>query len=185
MLVLQVEDRHQFTILAVTEAHEGRYTCAAENVLGQTDLVSYLTVSNSQVSITDNTSIAMLAIHLVDMFIPFLYIIKSKNNQTVSPSLLPSPALTISQPPMDSDCLKRSIVILLGNQLAITSFTLLNTIIVFLSLLAAQRQPPGGAGCDCDGDVGAHLNNLDYRRSTIVVPSCPQLDMSQTIIQNL
>lgn len=45
---LKVEDRHQFTILAVTEADEGRYTCAAENVLGQTDLVSYLTVSYSQ-----------------------------------------------------------------------------------------------------------------------------------------
>jgi len=45
---LKVEDRHQYTILAVTEDHEGRYTCAAENVLGQTDLVSYLTVNNSQ-----------------------------------------------------------------------------------------------------------------------------------------
>merc|ERR1719245_995236 len=45
---LKVEDRHQYTILAVTLAHEGRYTCAAENVLGQTDLVSYLTVNNTQ-----------------------------------------------------------------------------------------------------------------------------------------
>ena len=50
--MLQVEDRHQYIILAVTEDHEGRYTCAAENVLGQTDLVSYLTVNNTQVSIT-------------------------------------------------------------------------------------------------------------------------------------
>ena len=47
--MFQVEDRHQYTILAVTEADEGRYTCAAENVLGQTDLVSYLTVNTSQV----------------------------------------------------------------------------------------------------------------------------------------
>ena len=48
-MMFQVEDRHQYTILAVTEADEGRYTCAAENVLGQTDLVSYLTVNTSQV----------------------------------------------------------------------------------------------------------------------------------------
>ena len=60
--MLQVEDRHQYTILAVTEDHEGRYTCAAENVLGQTDLVSYLTVNNSQVSNTITCQIGALSL---------------------------------------------------------------------------------------------------------------------------
>ena len=53
--------------------------------------------------------------------------------------LLLSPTPSISHPPVDSDCLKRSIVILLGNQLAITCFTLLNTIIFFLSCSGWER----------------------------------------------
>ena len=49
--MLQVSDRHQLTLHDVVEDDEGRYTCAAENVLGQTELVSYLTVNTSQASV--------------------------------------------------------------------------------------------------------------------------------------
>ena len=50
VMTVQVTDRHQLVLVVVSQEDEGRYTCAAENVLGQTELVSYLTVNYSQVS---------------------------------------------------------------------------------------------------------------------------------------
>ena len=52
VITVQVTDRHQLVLLVVSQEDEGRYTCAAENVLGQTELVSYLTVNYSQVIVS-------------------------------------------------------------------------------------------------------------------------------------
>ena len=87
-------------------------------------------------------------------------LIKTKNNQTISP---PPPPLSCSlhiSPTHGLWLLKELYCDFIGkpigNNFLHTFFSQHNNT-VFLSLVEAERKSPGGA--DCDGDGGPHLNN--------------------------